>query len=381
MTKSQKDLLLLLRAALWNDTEAAQRIHDANWEEIALLAKEQTVIGICGDAIAMLDKEQCPGTELKTKWAGWMLQTERHNERMNHAAAAITHGFKKYGLTPILMKGQALASYYPAPEHRQCGDIDICFLNNSECDTAREIAKAIVPKAEKTESNKRERKHFSFNINGIEVELHHFLCLLETPKLNRRLQDIIDKELHQEPALHINIGDYSIRTLPPTLSVLHQIIHITTHLLEAGIGLRQFCDIAMFLEHNHDKTDSRQLQLYLQELELASMAANIGYILHNIFGMDKTKIPFSTNGKDTRFIMNEVFEGGNFGKKRIEKSLQRKGNVVFRKISSMIYFAKRCYRYRVLLPQESKHYLWFKIILNYRLFRKKPLIAHPEGEN
>ena len=98
MTKSQKDLLLLLRAALWNDTEAAQRIHDANWEEIALLAKEQTVIGICGDAIAMLDKEQCPGTELKTKWAGWMLQTERHNERMNHAAAAITHGFKKYGL-------------------------------------------------------------------------------------------------------------------------------------------------------------------------------------------------------------------------------------------------------------------------------------------
>ena len=76
------------------------------------------------------------------------------------------------------------------------------------------------------------------------------------------------------------------------LSALHQIIHISRHLLEAGIGLRQICDLAMFLDKHHDVIDKERLNGYLEELQLMTIARSLGYIMVKYLGLKEEKIAF-----------------------------------------------------------------------------------------
>ena len=99
-----------------------------------------------------------------------------------------------------------------------------------------------------------------------------------------------------------------------------------------------------------------------------SIARCLGSILVDWLGLEEGKLPFNTNTQYTDFILQEIFEGGNFGKKKVK---YREGsNGLCRKILSVFYFYKRCKLYNPLMPLEAKSYFWNKIILNFRLMTK-----------
>lgn len=194
------------------------------------------------------------------------------------------------------------------------------------------------------------------------------MCLFENPQLQKRLQQIIDEEFANSQPFFAEIDGENIETVPPTLSVLHQIIHISRHLLEAGIGLRQICDLALYLDKYNEQIDRDRLNGYLEELQLISIARCLGSILVDWLGLEEGKLPFNTNTQYTDFILQEIFEGGNFGKKKVK---YREGsNGLCRKILSVFYFYKRCKLYSPLMPLEAKSYFWNKISLNFRLMTK-----------
>lgn len=361
MLKSQSDLLSLLRLGIWRNDAVAEHISDVDWAEVFALAHEQAVLGIIADAVGLLPREQ----QLKMKLLNCLLRIEKQNQRMNNGVIEIFDILKRRNLTPVLMKGQAFACNYPNLLHRQSGDVDIYFKNRADCGIAVSWAKEADAESATYFCNKRERKHYSFRWSGIDIELHYFLCLFESSKLHGRLQEIIDREFSKENHFFVDINGVSIETVPPTLSVLHQIIHITRHLLEAGVGLRQICDLAVFINKNHGLIDGVRLQEYLNELELADIASILGFILHEYIGVEKGIIPFPTSAAGCEFIFNEIFSGGNFGYKKTE--YRNSATPFVRKLKSVFYFANRCRLYHHLLPIEAKHYFLNKFILNVKL--------------
>lgn len=364
MNKHQKDLFLFLKSSLWNDEVTARSIHDVDWDEMYKLAMEQCLVGVVADAFKFLNEEQCP-KDKKLRWLAYVVRLERTNMDTNLLIGKLFVRFNKMRLSPVLLKGQAFAANYPSPLHRQCGDIDIFFKNRVDCEKAVAWASKLDAEAAESSDNKRERKHFAFSIEGNVVELHYYMCLFENGRLQRRLQEIIDEEFSQSTPFFVDINDEQIESVPPTLSVLHQIIHISRHLLEAGIGLRQICDLALYIDRHFEDIDEEKLCGYLKELQLSIVAMALGDILVKYLGMDKRKLPFATDDRYSDFILNEIFEGGNFGKKKVE--YRNENNGLQRKLQSIVYFYKRCKRYKPLMPSESKSYFWNKIRLNIKL--------------
>lgn len=360
--KAQDDLFLLLRLALWNSPPVDDL--EIDWNGVLLLAKDQCVVGIVADSFQLLNEQQSQGLD-KFKWLGHLIQLERKNAELNGLVVKLFDKFHRMDLSPVLMKGQAFATNYPYPLHRQCGDVDIYFKDRKDCDKAVRWTSKIDKEAAKSSENKRERKHFTFSVDGNVVELHYYMCLFENPKLQHQLQEIIDKEFKHSEPFYIKIDGKQIETVPPTLSVLHQVLHITRHLLEAGIGLRQICDLAVYLRKNHDAIDADRLNGYLEELLLMKTAKALGYIMAEHLGLPKDTIPFGIDEQYADFILDEIFEGGNFGKKKVVYRNERKG--MSRKIESIAYFYHRCKLYKPLLPDEAKSYFWNKIKLNIKL--------------
>lgn len=366
--KDIDDLFALLKAALWQDAQYAASINSADWKAVRALAGEQCLLGVVADALNYLTEEQCPRAE-KLRWVGSVVMIEQRNLRMNALVYRLFDKFTAMGLTPVLLKGQAFAANYPMPLHRQCGDIDLYFKRRSDCASAVEWASKVDPRAALSADNRRDYKHFSFNVEKAEVELHYYMCLFDNRRLQRRLQDIIDTEFAACKPCVVEIGGEKIETVPPTLSVVHQLLHISRHLLEAGVGLRQVCDLAMFLDRHSGEVDDTRLNCYLEELEMKTVAEALGYVMVNCLGLDEAKVPFGTDKRLAGFILQEIFEGGNFGHKKTE---YRDGKgVLTRKFGSIAYFYRRCRLYRPLLPSEAKSYFTQKIKLNLRLLLRK----------
>ena len=202
--KIKEDLFRLIRTALWKDKQLAQEIHDVDWDSVYALAKEQCVVGIVADAFPLLTEEQCDGDE-KLRWLATVIRIQQKNQLLNKLVVKLCELFRGMDLQPIVLKGQVFATTYPQPLHRQSGDIDIYFKQRSDCQKAVAWASEVDKKAAESEENKRERKHFSFHVNGCIVELHRLMCVFENERLQSRLQEIIDQELENEPPFMVEI--------------------------------------------------------------------------------------------------------------------------------------------------------------------------------
>lgn len=369
MTKKDiDDLFALLKTALWRDGRYAADIDGVDWEAVRALAGEQCLLGVVADALDRLNDRQCPREE-KLRWVGSVMVIERRNLLMNALVGRLFRKFSAMGLTPVLLKGQAFAANCPVPLHRQCGDIDVYFKHRGDCQKAVEWAAMVDPGAARSADNSRDYKHFAFAVEKTEVELHYYMCLFENRRLQRRLQQIIDEEFAECEPNVVEIGGEKIETVPPTLSVIHQLLHISRHLLEAGVGLRQVCDLAVFLDRHCGEVDGPRLDGYLEELELKTVAEALGYIMVNSLGVDAAKVPFGTDRRYAGFILKEIFDGGNFGHKKTE---YRDGKgLLTRKLGSVAYFYSRCRLYKPLFPSEAKSYFANKIRLNLRLLLRK----------
>ena len=78
-------------------------------------------------------------------------------------------------------------------------------------------------------------------------------------------------------------------------------------LLEAGIGLRQICDLALFLDKHHDVIDKERLNGYLEELQLMTIVRSLGYIMVKYLGLKEEKVPFKVDAQFSDFILQEIF--------------------------------------------------------------------------
>lgn len=362
-----KHLFGLLKAALWQDKQYVRDIDDVDWDCLYGFAYEQRIVGLMADSFSFLTFEQCE-SKGSMRWVGYIIKQERENRKMNVSVGKLFGNLKGLGLSPILMKGQAFAANYPFPLHRQCGDIDVYFKKRDDCHKAVDWAERKDKEAAESSYNKRERKHFCFLMDGNEIELHYHLCLFENEELQKKLQRIIDYEFDNNEPYFADIGGERIETIPPTLSVLHQIIHISRHLLEAGVGLRQLCDLALYLDKYHSVIDKERLNAYLNDLQLMTVAQSIGYILVDKLGLEAERLPFKADNQYADFLLQEIFEGGNFGRKNVT---YREGkNILQRKMLSVFYFYKRCRKYKHLMPKEARSYFLNKISLNIKLMTK-----------
>lgn len=350
--------LTLLKNALWNPEEKL-KIPYAEFSPLMKIAEQQTVLGLVLDGIGGFNEPDAPKDGL-LQYIGIVESTKQDNKLINKEVATFAKACRTNGIDCIVVKGQLIAQHYPQPELRMPGDID--FLIKEDYSACRGKVEEMMGV---TLPEKLAEKEVAFNNGNYVYELHESLVDFGNKKNIQNWNGIM-KEVWESP-YYETINDADVRTLPPTINAAYLFIHLFFHFIRGGIGLRQLCDWAIFLNHYKDKIDRKKLQEMLYELDLLKAYKAFGWILVDKLGLPLSSFPMQLDDNDKKWedsIMRIIMDGGNFGRKNHKTT-----NSLLFKAETLLMIIKNCMKYYLLAPRELRAMVPNMVRVNWRLIR------------
>ena len=301
-------LLALLRGGLWEQDVKPHSCfplsHDS-WEEVFLLSKQQTVTGVTFRGLHHLPDGMLPPESLLLRWMAAADGIERKNKEMNLALDSLLTLFARHGLHPILQKGQGLASLYAYPLLRECGDIDLYFVDEKEFESASDSIQAqgirLVRKADGS---------LMYSWHGVPVEHHIRLVDLYHP--HHRYPKTGSAWGFRDTVLPAASG-LRVTVPAPSLNLLLQYAHILKHALGRGIGLRQLCDLALSCDRWHTDLMPDVLKGVCRQAGLTKWVSLLHAFLTERLGLASDRLPYPETAANTQPLLEIIWRGGNFG--------------------------------------------------------------------
>nr|MCR5452781.1 nucleotidyltransferase family protein [Lachnospiraceae bacterium] len=316
LSASEKNLLSSLRMAL--TSQKPQKLKKCK-SELINEASSHAVVPLLYDVIDKEDSEEKPSIDIlqretdKTVWQSYHLLFE---------SARLCNCLKDSGIKCAILKGCAAASFYPVPEYRKSGDIDILLCEPTESDRAVEVLSKMGYKV--SEEQLALHQIVMSSKTGIEAELHIMLSEpFDNSKINNYLngllKDISDHIIYKE------IMGISVPILDDDYQAYELLLHMLQHFLRRGFGLKLLCDwVVYWNEKTKDEIPgfiTRYKQL-IKESEIGGFSDMISSVCYHYLGLSekavlallvKRKTPVSK--EDANLFIREVLDGGEFGDK------------------------------------------------------------------
>lgn len=315
----------LLRFALGTEKDCP-KMHLIEWREMFRIAKKQAITGFIGSALKNIGgdvliekdaKSQDAFTDLIMEWMGEVVKIARRNQKVNNDVIDEFLNLESKGLQCCLLKGQGNALMYPNHDSRTSGDIDVWVRFKDTVNTDGNIRKIIKMAKEVQPNSKASYHHIDIpDIYCTPVEAHYRPQFLFSYWHNKHLQEYFNKHSDEQFNNKVKFGYKEISVPTPEFNIVFQLSHIYNHLFHEGIGLRQIIDYYYVLKAYDSLSNKSSIDWdkQLNYLGLHNIAGAIMWILTNEFGMLKSwAIVSSDKGRGT-FVLNEILQGGNFGK-------------------------------------------------------------------
>jgi len=313
----------LLLSALWKrkaNSSLFEQVYADLWWDILKYAKFQKVVALVYDGIQTLPEILKPSQELLIFLAVHTEIIEKRNEKLNETLVELTRIYKEMDCSFLLLKGQGIALYYPDPLHRTPGDQDLFLYKENDYLKAKQWVERLGVKME-IESP----KHLGFDWQNIHVENHAKVAQLNNSVKNRSFQQYITTAVEQ--AETCKLGNIDIRVLPPEANAIFLFAHLFIHFMKNGIGIRQLCDWILFLQANRHKIEAASCIIHLKSFGLLKPARIFAKALVDKMEAPEEIFPFfiENEKKMSEKIMNDIWEGGDFGLYRIGLSARPHG--------------------------------------------------------
>ena len=298
-------LFEVLKEALWSQNLKFQNSPPINYSQLIKLAEKQTVTPL---VLQVLERKQVDlPKEERRQMLIYTQKSVKHNRKLNQEIGALVTLFQQHGIDYVVVKGQVLAVCYAHPVLRQGGDIDF-YCDGQTFGKAWQLLKAkwgVKVHDEKVET-------YEFYRDDVLLEMHQRLLHF----YNQRKDAYWEKLLRETPRVTVAIEGYEVKTLHPTVHSLYVFLHLWHHLVELGVGLRQFCDLAMMLHHHRQDINHEEVRTHLQELGLEKAYRACGSILVDHLGLPAEDFPYQLTAQDRKYtqrILDVVFYRGNMG--------------------------------------------------------------------
>lgn len=305
----------LLRSGMYGTPIPEDLLPDSiDWRFTLEFATKHTVTGLIIDSISRLPQRLRPTAPLSEKIDKFALRLIQSNILLDKAAAKLVNFLNSHGISGVLIKGQGVArSYYPTPQLRQCGDIDFYVGKKQFHRTVNVCREHLV---HDKDAGNVDHKHFHFDIDGVNIEIHRIAAKVSTPIRSGRFQHWVEEQLERSDARRIMaFGDTGI-TLPPyDFDAIFIFYHAWHHFMTGGIGLRQLCDWALIFHTHYDDIDIAELENNLRRFGMTTGWKLFAYIAVNYLGVSPDRMPLydpSYAGKSEK-VFDEILTDGNFG--------------------------------------------------------------------
>ena len=303
-SKTQTALLALISKSLGATPDFDFcSLSDADWEQISLESRAQTVDLICFDATKGLNVPSSVAFQWLTKSAAIFSK----NLKILKAQEKLCQLLSQNGLPYVILKGLASSHFYPLPENRNCGDVD--FLVPDEFfDKADRllIDSGYVKKDEHNEN------HEAYVLEGVEFEMHHAVA-----GIPEGANGDVFREYFKD-VFETSVADPTHGFIKPR-DAAHGVViflHILHHVLSRGIGLRQICDWACFVSATQKESfwDNELLPLF-KSAGLMKFCFIVTQVATDYLGTPAPSWLVRVDETIPENFVRTVFEGGNFGQK------------------------------------------------------------------
>lgn len=354
VNSSSEFFSLLLRRSLWGNKEVFlySKISLQDLRDSISIAKSQSVLGLVANVILSDSafSEKLPVQE-SAKLKHFVMSNLSTSQMLNNSLLLIVQELRKHSIDPVLLKGQGIAKYYPVPELRQCGDIDIYVGQKDFEKTCNVIGAMSTP--EDHQGDIPSLKHFHTRIGNAFIEIHRYTDVYYPKRLDRIYQRISDDGMSSD-LVPLDFTGVSVMSPSVNFNVFFIFNHFWHHFIADGVGLRQICDWVLLLHHNYGKIDLQYLESVLNQMGLMKQWKVFGCIAVDVLGLPRKEMPFYDNQyqKLSVKVLDLIMLEGNFGKENL-KGYKRPEGYVAGKWYSFRKRAKRNLRVLRLFPKDA----------------------------
>ena len=344
----------ILKSALWGSGDRLDTSTLPRNDVMATLrvAKSQTVLGmVANEVLKTSSLSSLLADEDKAGLKRFVMSNLATGQMLNNALVNIVQGLRKHEIDPVLLKGQGIAKYYPVPELRQCGDIDI-YVGQEKFTKACEVIGAMST-PEDHQGDIPSLKHFHTRIGNAFIEIHRYTDVYYPKRLDRIYQRISDDGMSSD-LVPLDFTGVSVMSPSVNFNVFFIFNHFWHHFIADGVGIRQICDWVLLLHHNYGKIDLQYLESVLNQMGLMKQWKVFGCIAVDVLGLPRKEMPFYDNQyqKLSVKVLDLIMLEGNFGKENL-KGYKRPEGYVAGKWYSFRKRAKRNFRVLRLFPKDA----------------------------
>lgn len=359
MERHEEVFFSLLRNAFWgSEIEIPEGF--ADWGEVARTAKIQSALGVVGDV--MLSDARIASAmsqELRTKVKTFIMANMMTHGKLNGVLVNVVSHLSAAGINSVLLKGQGLAQYYPKPEMRQCGDIDL-YVGLERYADSYDVVKLLATKIDDRKALEV-GKHYDFFVGKVAVEMHRYSDRYPTSRLDRIYQEVSLKGLERN-LVPLMFSGQEVNTPSDEYNAFYIFSHLFHHFLINGLGARQLCDWMLFLRARSSHIDMQSLQTTLKSLDMLKPWQAFGCVLVKYFGMPAETFPFYDAAQENKAakIVKRLLDEGNFGKER--DVYKKRGKIyLINKTWAMFAHIGRSIGLLFLFPRHSFRQIWHTI--------------------
>lgn len=313
LTAEQRTLLALLRTALTG--EGPEPEEDVDWREVCQIARSHAVLPLLFPLLDGREPACRPAAEQCAAQFYRLLFLTRYYTRLLSAG----------GVETVVLKGPGAAWYYPVPEHRKSGDIDLLLLRPDQMPLA---CRLLAEDGAVPETEQHANHHQNFRTpEGIVLELHSSLTEdFDDPGANR-----LAAALQKEMGAHVLEREVLPGVLLPVpddpAQAVSLLLHMLQHFLRAGFGLKLLCDWTTLWDRLPAGTDMSLYERFVDESGLRGFADMVGSVCVRCLGLPPDRITREEEFDDglCRDFLRDVFEAEEFGRTSTDRMVLVRG--------------------------------------------------------
>lgn len=311
MTVSEA-LLNCISAAL-DGRECALTLAPDDWTALLRLAGEQKLLPLVYAAV-----RGTPGFAAAPE----AVRTAARRQTMREAAAQTVHteaflrlyqALRAEGLAPVVVKGIVCRALYPQPELRPSSDEDL-YLTAAEMPRFHAVllrAGFVLTEPERDYRSAHEARYVHPD-TGLVVEGHWALFPTEYAvyaALNVQLPDLMQRAQDWES------GGVTLRVPDACDHLIFLLLHAFKHFISSGVGVRQLCDIALWMRRFGAQIDWQRVRAALRATHSEGFAAAAIDAGVHWFGLERAAahIPPDWETLESAALLADALSGGVYG--------------------------------------------------------------------
>lgn len=256
--RDQELIFRLIRSALEGQPPylGTTPIEPSQWWTLFRLAQRGHVAALTSLTVADLDIPR----DVKIPWLAEREKTASWYNYQQEVQQEVIRVMDRRLIDTLVLKGSSIAQYYPQPELREFGDIDLYFYaRHDEADdiARRELGVAIL------DNNVH---HTKYDLRGVTVESHRDFLNRLYPRSNRSLEATLKK---MAPSANFE--------------VLYLMRHMATHFAAGRNTLRDITDFYLTCRTHHADINWPVVQDIVQRSGMLPYAAAICTIIEKRF--------------------------------------------------------------------------------------------------